>query len=148
MFRCVITKPRKEVDLDKLRELAEKGHTKEMIAAGLGMSYDALNERQNENPKIREIIREARMIPAALGVDAILEGMRKGDISAAKFFLERRCGWRNETKTTHDVNVRVDVKSLDVEAAAIALMTQRKTLEIDITDDVVELPANAHSVAV
>ena len=109
MFRCVITKPRKEVDLDKLRELAEKGHTKEMIAAGLGMSYDALNERQNENPKIREIIREARMIPAALGVDAILEGMRKGDISAAKFFLERRCGWRNES-TVHTI-AHVDVKS-------------------------------------
>ena len=109
MFRCVITKPRLDVDFDKLRELAGLGLRKEHIAAGLGMSLDTLMERQKENPEISEIIRLARFKPVAEMSDLLLNAARAGDLRAITFFLERRGGWRNES-TVHTV-AHVDVKS-------------------------------------
>jgi len=114
-----VGRPKFEVDLEKLRELAALGLKREAIAAELGCHLSTLCERQRENPEISETIQEARAGLQREVADVLLEQALGGDVQACKFILERRCGWRNEQTIVHkDDNPRAERQALEAKLEA------------------------------
>lgn len=102
---------RREVDLDRLRELAAKGLTRETMASLLGVSIRTFYERQVENPQISQAINEGRAKLADEMADRLLQKALAGDTRACMFFLDRRCGWNRRDERTINHNVTVDPKA-------------------------------------
>ncbi len=112
------TKPRIEIDLDRVTELASRGLSHEQIAAALGISRTTLQARKRESEQFAQAIEKGQAQGIEQVSNALFQNAMGGNVTAQIFFLKARAKWRDrpEDMDTDDgeaspVSVNVEVKS-------------------------------------
>ena len=92
------TRPRVQIDLQQVEELASRGLTMEQIAAALGICDRTLYRKKGTMSDLSEAIKRGKAKGVATVSNALFERAVQGDVKAQMFYLERRGGWYNEGK--------------------------------------------------
>lgn len=100
------TKPKIELDLAKVEELAGLGLTREQIALSLGVSYSTLNRRAKESEEIETAMRRGRALANIKVAGELMKAIEKGNVTAIIFYLKTRAGWTEKQKIEADITQR------------------------------------------
>lgn len=108
------TKPKIEIDLAKVEELASRLLTKEQIAISLGISVDTLYSRQRESQDFQEAIKRGREKGVATVANKLVESAIEGNTTAQIFILKTHGGqdWKDKQDVNLTGEVLVKTKSL------------------------------------
>lgn len=87
-----------KIDLQRVRELSGMGLTQAQVASGLGIGARTLSRRLAEDEEFAEAFEAGAAALTQEMANVLVEAARRGDIDAAKFILDRRCGWKATTK--------------------------------------------------
>ena len=110
----MITKPKIEIDLAKVEELASRLLTKEQIAISLGISNATLYNRQLEDVEFLEAIRRGRQKGVAAVAEKLVNSAIDGNTTAQIFVLKTHGGpdWKDKQDVNLSGEVTVKAKSL------------------------------------
>ena len=86
----------KELDLDKVEELASLGLSEQQIADSLGISRSTLSRRKNDNETFDTALRKGKAKAIVKASSALMTQIEKGSLRAIIFYLKCRGGWREE----------------------------------------------------
>jgi hypothetical protein len=124
---CYLTKVKgvantKEIDYEKLYNLAKIGLSEEQIAASLGISASTVTRRKRDDEQFDRTLKAGKQAGVAAVTNALFEGATgdKPNTSAQIFFLKNRGGWRDKTEVDANVNADVTVTH-DIDEALQAL---------------------------
>jgi predicted amino acid racemase len=101
-------RPKKNIDLDQLYELAKVGLSQRQIAASLGISLSTITERMKSSPEFRDTMERAQQKGISTVVNRLYESATdpdKPNTQAAVFFLKNRS--RSEWADRHDIHADV-----------------------------------------
>lgn len=111
-------KPRLEIDLARVTELASRGLTHEQIAAALGISRSTLQARKAEGGQFALAIEKGQALGIEEVSNALFQNAIGGNVTAQIFFLKARAKWKDrhedidpEDEAATPVAVTVEVKS-------------------------------------
>lgn len=93
------TKPKIELDIQKVEELAGLGLTKEEIALSLGVSYSTLNRRAKEFEEVETAIQRGRALANIKVAGELMKAIECGNVTAMIFYLKTRAGWTEKIRT-------------------------------------------------
>ena len=99
----------KEIDYEKLYDLAKIGLSEEQIAVSLGISPSTITRRKRDDDQFDRTLKAGKQRGIDAVTNALFEGATgdKPNTSAQIFFLKNRAGWRDRTEV--DANVSGDV---------------------------------------
>ena len=103
------TKPKIELDLAKVEELAGLGLTREQIALSLGVSYSTLNRRAKESEEIETAMRRGRALANIKVAGELMKAIEKGNVTAIIFYLKARAGWTEKQKIEAEITQRENI---------------------------------------
>ena len=108
------TKPKIEIDLTKVEDLASKLLSKEQIAISLGISNATLYNRQLENVEFLEAIKRGRQKGVAAVAEKLVNSAIDGNTTAQIFVLKTHGGpdWKDRQDVNLSGEVTVKAKSL------------------------------------
>ncbi len=86
----------KEIDLEKVEELASLGLSEQQIADSLGISRSTLSRRKNDNETFDTALRKGKAKGLVKVSNALMQQVEKGSLRATIFYLKCRGGWREE----------------------------------------------------
>ena len=86
----------KEIDLEKVEELASLGLSEQQIADSLGISRSTLSRRKNDNETFDTALRKGKAKGLVKVSNALMQQVEKGSLRAIIFYLKCRGGWREE----------------------------------------------------
>ena len=112
----------KDIDYEKLYDLAKIGLSEEQIALSLGISVSTIGRRKREDERFSSTLKAGKQRGIDAVTNALFEGATgdKPNTSAQIFFLKNRAGWRDRTEV--DANIHADVTvTHDIDAALQAL---------------------------
>jgi predicted DNA-binding protein (UPF0251 family) len=87
------TKPKIEIDLQEVEQLAAQGLTQEQIASSLGISQDTLYTRKRESIEFSEAIKKGKAQGIRYVSNLLFEQAKEGNMTAIIFYLKTRAGW-------------------------------------------------------
>jgi hypothetical protein len=93
-----VTKPKAIIDIAKVEEFAAQGLSIAQIALRLGICEKTLHTHKLENAEITAAIARGRAKGEDEVSNALFKSAKNGHVEAAKFYLARRCGWREVTE--------------------------------------------------
>lgn len=99
----MITKPKIQIDLNKVESLAANGLTQEQIAAALGISESTLTKRKKENTDFTDAIKRGKAKGIALVTNKLMESIKNGNMTGMIFFLKTQAGWKETNVQEHSV---------------------------------------------
>ena len=110
----MITKPKIEIDLAKVEELASRLLSKEQIAISLGISTATLYNRQLEDVEFLEAIKRGRQKGVAMVANKLVESAMDGNTTAQIFVLKTHGGpdWKDRQDINLSGELEVKNKSL------------------------------------
>ena len=82
------TKPKIELDLEKVEEYAGLGLTREEIALSLGVSYSTLNRRVKESEEVDAAMKRGRAKANIKVGNALMKAIEGGNVTAIIFYLK------------------------------------------------------------
>lgn len=97
----MITKPKIQIDLNKVESLAANGLTDEQIASALGISRTTLANRKRENEQFVQAIKRGKAKGIALVTNKLMESIKGGNMTAMIFFLKTQAGWKETNVQEH-----------------------------------------------
>ena len=97
----MITKPKIQIDLNKVESLAANGLTQEQIAAALGISESLLYQQKRENEEFAEAIKRGKAKGIALVTNKLMESIKNGNMTGMIFFLKTQAGWKETNVQEH-----------------------------------------------
>ena len=103
------TKPKIELDLAKVEELAGLGLTREQIALSLGVSYSTLNRRAKESEEIETAMRRGRALANIKVAGELMKAIEAGNVTAIIFYLKARAGWTEKQKIEAEIAQRENI---------------------------------------
>lgn len=99
----IVTKPRIEIDLAEVEDLASKGLSQAEIALNLGICEKTLYNRKAEDTEFTQAIARGRAKGTQKAADVLNKILGSQDqrvaLDAAKFFLARRANWAETQKS-------------------------------------------------
>ena len=112
----------KEIDYEKLYDLAKIGLSEEQIAVSLGISVSTIGRRKREDERFSSTLKAGKQAGVSAVTNALFEGATgdKPNTSAQIFFLKNRGGWRDKTEVDANINADVTVTH-DIDEALQAL---------------------------
>ena len=113
------TRPRIQIDLEKVEQLAQVCDNEEEIALALGISYRTLRNRKKDFANFATAIKKGKAKANALVGGKLMALIREGNPAATIFYMKSRCGWketdRKEITGKDGEPVKVDkVNQLDL----------------------------------
>lgn len=92
--------------LKKVESLAAQGLNKKQIAHVLGVCYDTYNERQKEFPELSEAFEHGKSKGVATITNAVFNKAKKGDMQAAKYYLNNvaKENWQDKVTLGHGID--------------------------------------------
>jgi transcriptional regulator with XRE-family HTH domain len=93
----------KEIDLDKVEELASLGLSEQQIADSLGISRSTLSRRKKDNETFDTALRKGKAKAIVKVSSALMQEVEKGSIRAITFYLKSRAGWREEEPEEREI---------------------------------------------
>ena len=103
------TKPKIELDLAKIEELAGLGLTREQIALSLGVSYSTLNRRAKESEEIETAMRRGRALANIKVAGELMKAIEAGNVTAIIFYLKARAGWTEKQQIEAEIKSKENV---------------------------------------
>lgn len=103
------TKPKIELDIAKVEELAGLGLTKEEIALSLGVSYNTLNRRAKESEDVDTAKKRGRASANIKVAGALMKSIEEGNVTAIIFYLKTRAGWTEKQKIEAEITAQQNV---------------------------------------
>lgn len=97
----MITKPKIQIDLNKVESLAANGLTDEQIASALGISRTTLANRKRENEQFVQAIKRGKAKGIALVTNKLMESIKGGNMTGMIFFLKTQAGWKETNVQEH-----------------------------------------------
>lgn len=94
-----------EFDYSKVTELASLGLTQAQIATGLGIGKRTVSRRLSDDDKFASAYEAGAVRLTVQMSNILIEAALNGDIDAAKFILDRKCGWNKNIKSNVDLNL-------------------------------------------
>lgn len=101
-YNCSMAKT-KEIDLDKVEELASLGLSEQQIADSLGISRSTLSRRKNDNETFDTALRKGKAKAVVKASSALMTQIEKGSLRAIIFYLKCRGGWREEETEIREI---------------------------------------------
>lgn len=89
------------IDIEQVEQHAARGLNLEAIAACLGFSSRTLHKYKKENSEVADAITRGRAIGEKAIANKLFELAKNGHVEAAKFYLARRCDWRETLNNEH-----------------------------------------------
>ncbi len=86
----------KEIDLEKVEELASLGLSEQQIADSLGISRSTFSRRKNDNETFDTALRKGKAKAIVKVSSALMQQVEKGSLRAIIFYLKFRGDWREE----------------------------------------------------
>lgn len=93
----------KEIDLEKVEELASLGLSEQQIADSLGISRSTLSRRKNDNETFDTALRKGKAKAVVKASSALMTQIEKGSLRAIIFYLKCRGGWREEEPEIREI---------------------------------------------
>ena len=124
------TKPKIELDLAKVEELAGLGLTREQIALSLGVSYSTLNRRAKESEEIETAMRRGRALANIKVAGELMKAIEAGNVTAIIFYLKARAGWTEKQKIEAEIAQRENIPE-GLPAMYAALKAEGKRLGVN-----------------
>jgi len=110
---------KKDIDLDKVEQLAAQGLSEQQIADSLGISRSTIDRRKRDDDAFVAALKRGKH----RGVEAVTNALftaatvgEKPNVSAMIFYLKNRAGWRDRQDITADVTADV-VVDVDLDTA-------------------------------
>ena len=97
----MITKPKIQIDLNKVESLAANGLTQEQIAAALGISESTLHQRKRDSADFAAAIKRGKAKGIALVTNKLMESIKGGNMTGMIFFLKTQAGWKETNVQEH-----------------------------------------------
>ena len=97
----MITKPKIQIDLNKVESLAANGLTQEQIASALGISETTLHQRKRDNTDFAAAIKRGKAKGIALVTNKLMESIKGGNMTGMIFFLKTQAGWKETNVQEH-----------------------------------------------
>ena len=88
------TRPRIQIDLDKVEQLAQVCDNEEEIALALGISYRTLQNRKKDFANFATAIKKGKAKANAFVGGKLMSLIKEGNPAAIIFYMKSRCGWR------------------------------------------------------
>lgn len=82
------------IDLAAVERLAAVGMTQQEIAAHLGIHRATLHARRKESAAVDRAFEKGRIKAKVVAVSALWQAIQRGEVSAIKYYLTTRCGWK------------------------------------------------------
>ena len=113
------TRPRIQIDLEKVEQLAQVCDNEEEIALALGISYRTLQNRKKDFANFATAITKGKAKANAFVGGKLMSLIKEGNPAATIFYMKSRCGWketdRKEITGKDGEPVKVDkVNQLDL----------------------------------
>lgn len=103
------TKPKIELDLEKVEEYAGLGLTREEIALSLGVSYSILNRRIKESEEVDAAMKRGRAKANIKVGNALMKAIEGGNVTAIIFYLKARAGWTEKQQIEAEIKSQENV---------------------------------------
>lgn len=103
------TKPKIELDLEKVEEYAGLGLTREEIALSLGISYSTLNRRIKESEDVDAAMKRGRAKANIKVGNALMKAIEGGNVTAIIFYLKARAGWTEKQQIEAEIKSQENV---------------------------------------
>lgn len=103
------TKPKIELDLEKVEEYAGLGLTREEIALSLGVSYSTLNRRIKESDEVDAAMKRGRAKANIRVGNALMKAIEGGNVTAIIFYLKARAGWTEKQQIEAEIKSKENV---------------------------------------
>lgn len=103
------TKPKIELDLEKVEEYAGLGLTREEIALSLGISYSTLNRRIKESEDVDAAMKRGRTKANIKVGNALMKAIEGGNVTAIIFYLKARAGWTEKQQIEAEIKSQENV---------------------------------------
>ena len=112
----------KDIDLDRLYNLAKMGLSEDQIATSLGISRSTISRRKREDDTFATTLMRGKQKGVEAVTNALFENATgdKPSTSAQIFFLKNRAGWRDRQEVDANLSGSVVVDH-DVDSALQAL---------------------------
>ncbi|MBF0119986.1 MAG: LuxR family transcriptional regulator [Desulfobacterales bacterium] len=105
------TKPKIEIDINRVEELASNGLSQEQIASMLGVCEKTLYTRKKESTEFTAAIKRGRSKGISTIANKLFEDAKNGNTTAQIFFLKTQGEWRECVKLDKvDVNLGGEIK--------------------------------------
>lgn len=88
-------KPRIEIDLERVTELASRGLSQEQIASALGISERTLRNRKTDDAAFADAIKKGQALGIEEVANALFDNAKGGNVTAQIFFLKARAKWKD-----------------------------------------------------
>jgi predicted DNA-binding transcriptional regulator AlpA len=86
-------------ELKVVEELAERGLTRGQLAACLGIDRTTLYRKMRDCPDFAAAVKTGAARAVALVAGKLLEHIKRGNLTAAKFYLSAKSGWVEDAET-------------------------------------------------
>jgi transcriptional regulator with XRE-family HTH domain len=116
-------RPKWQPDLERARQLAAQGLTREQIACALGVSRSTVFERINDNSDFSDAIKAGAADGIAAVTNALFKSALDGNTTAQIFFLKCRAGWQDRNQVELSGSLEVTPTTLDDAALLRAAQT-------------------------
>tara|TARA_X000001382_G_scaffold40906_1_gene27405 strand:- start:141 stop:521 length:381 start_codon:yes stop_codon:yes gene_type:complete len=112
----------KEIDLNKVYELAKIGLSEEQIGVSLGISRSTISRRKRDDDTFATALKEGKQAGVTTVTNALFESAtaEKPNTSAQIFFLKNRGGWRDKMELDQQLSADITL-DIDIEQALEAL---------------------------
>lgn len=112
------TRPRIDIDLNKVEALASRGMNNEQIAYSLGIGLSTLYKEKAQNVEFLDAIKRGQAKGIQQITNALFENAKEGNLGAQVFYLKNRAGWTDKQDITTNgesiqTNLVVDFSSRD-----------------------------------
>ena len=124
------TKPKIELDLEKVEEYAGLGLTREEIALSLGVSYSTLNRRVKESEEVDAAMKRGHAKANIKVGNALMKAIEGGNVTAIIFYLKARAGWTEKQKIEAEIAQRENIPE-GLPAMYAALKAEGKRLGVN-----------------
>ena len=112
----MITKPKIQLDVDKIRQLAAEGRSQRQIAALLGVCEDTLTARKQDTPAVAEALRDGYAESIVKVEDTLFKMATSGTcVAATIYWLKCRCPerWNDRQQIEVMSNTPVQIQIID-----------------------------------
>lgn len=115
------------IDLAKVTELASMGLTQAQVATGLRIGQRTLSRRLADDENFIAAYEQGAAKLAVEMANVLLDAARQGDTDAAKFILDRKCGWSKNIK-----------KDVTIDASPTLKIILQSSIEGEIFEQICE----------
>lgn len=100
-----MAKPKIEIDIKTVEQLASRGLTLEQIASSMGFSVRTLSDRKAQSAELAEAIKRGRDKGVTIIANKLFEAASGGNTAAMIFFLKTQGGWKEAQKIEVEAKV-------------------------------------------